>query len=290
MRLTIIHNPVAGGPRKRLRAVTEELSGRGCVLTCRETRGRGDAEAMAADIDPSACDRLVVAGGDGTVNEVVNGLARVAGAPPLSIVPMGTANVLAAEIGLTLLPRAIARAIVQGPVRDVSLGTVNGRRFVLMAGVGFDAAVVAGIDPALKRRFGKGAYVAASLARLAAGHFGRYTIGVNGHSHEARSAVVAMAGHYGGPWIISHEAGLDRPEFRLCLFERGARIDVARYTLALMRGRLEKTNGFRTLAASSLTISGADGEPIQADGDIVARLPATVSILPGALRFVYPAA
>jgi len=290
MRLTIIHNPASGGPPKRLRAVAEALRAQSCAITIRATGGRGDAEAMAADLDADACDRLVVAGGDGTVNEVVNGLARHKAAPPLAIVPLGTANVLAAEIGLSLAPDAIARAIVAGPERMISLGVVNGRRFVLMAGVGFDAAVVERIDVALKRRCGKGAYVAASLARLAAGHFGRYAITADGVAFAARSAVVARARHYGGDWIISRAAGLERPEFRLCLYERGARVDVARYALALMRGRLEESPGFRTIAASSLTIAGDEGEPVQADGDIIARLPATISLVPGALRLVYPAA
>jgi YegS/Rv2252/BmrU family lipid kinase len=290
MRVTIIHNPVAGGPRRRLRAAAEELAVRGVQLSWRETGGRGDAEAMAADLNGHACDRLVVAGGDGTVNEVVNGLGRAAHAPPLAIVPMGTANVLACEIGLALSPSAIARAIVAGPVRKVALGQLNDRRFVLMAGVGFDAAVVAHIDLALKRRLGKAAYVAASLGRLAAGHFGRYRIVADGREFEARSAVVARARHYGGPWIISREAGLERPQFRLCLYERGSRADVARYALALMRGKLDEAPGFRTVAASSLTIEGAEGEPIQADGDIVGTLPAKLTVLPGALDVVYPAA
>src|SRR5262245_35143025 len=132
MRVTIIHNPASGGPRRRLRAVAEELAARGAELAWLETSGRGDAEAMAADLNGHACDRLVVAGGDGTVNEVVNGLARADAAPPLAIVPMGTANVLACEIGLALSPGTIARAIVAGPVRKVALGQVNDRRCVLM--------------------------------------------------------------------------------------------------------------------------------------------------------------
>jgi diacylglycerol kinase family enzyme len=159
-----------------------------------------------------------------------------------------------------------------------------------MAGVGFDAAVVSRLDLALKRRFGKLAYVAASLGRLAAGRFGHYAITADGASFEARAAVVARARHYGGNWIISRAAGLDRAAFRLCLYERGSRRDVARYALALMRGRLEEAEGFRTVAATALTLAGPEGEPIQADGDIVARLPAKVSLLPGALRLVYPAA
>jgi YegS/Rv2252/BmrU family lipid kinase len=288
-RLVFIYNPASGGPHRRFQRVRDELLRARCAVISYVTTRRGDAEAIAARLLPDECDRLIVAGGDGTVNEVVNGLAKLAAPPPLAIVPLGTANVLAAELGLALAPKAIARAILDGPVRRVSLGEMNGRRFVLMAGVGFDAAVVATVDVALKRRVGRLAYVLASLAQLAKGSFRSYTIVADGETYTAHSAVMALAQHYAGPWIISHSAGLDQPSFQLCLFERAGRAAVARYAFALMRGRLEQENGFRIVAASALTVTGVEGEPVQADGDIVAQLPATLSVTPEALQLVFPA-
>src|ERR1700748_1084353 len=112
-RLLLIHNPTAGWRRRhRLQAVLDALDRDGCTVTLKETTCRGDAEAFARAARAEDYDRVVVAGGDGTMNEAINGLAdrRL----PLAIVPMGTANVLAAEIGLGLSPAAIARTIVQG--------------------------------------------------------------------------------------------------------------------------------------------------------------------------------
>jgi diacylglycerol kinase family enzyme len=232
------------------------LSERGCAITYRKTRGRGDAEKIAAGIGIGDCERLVVAGGDGTVNEVVNGLACAREPPPLALLPMGTANVLATEIGLSLSAESIARAIVSGPVNTISLGEVNGRRFVLMAGVGFDASVVAAVDQRLKRAIGKGAYVAASLARLAAGGFSPYTILADGQCYVAYSAVSTMARHYAGPWIIAPEAGLSRTSMQVCLFERGGRFAVARFAAALIGGRIARERDFRTIAVSTLAIEG----------------------------------
>ena len=105
---------------------------------------------------------MVVAGGDGTVNETINGLAR--SGLPLALIPLGTANVLAAEIGLQTDPAAVARCVAFGQPRPIALGAANGRRFILMAGAGFDANVVAGVSVPMKRWLGKGAYILSSLA------------------------------------------------------------------------------------------------------------------------------
>ncbi len=124
-----------------------------------ETTRPGDAEKTANLLQAADFDVVVAAGGDGTINEVANGLIKATGAvPPLAIIPLGTANVLAEEIGLRGQPAAIAKAIACGDRITVHLGLANGRHFIMMAGVGFDAHVVANVDLALKRRTGKIAY------------------------------------------------------------------------------------------------------------------------------------
>ena len=155
-RLLIIFNPAAGWRRRqRLAPVLTRLREHGCALVVRETQGPGDAERFAAEVDPDAFDIVVAAGGDGTVNETINGLAR--SGLPLGLIPLGTANVLAAEIGLRTDPASLARCLVFGEPRPIALGAANGRRFILMAGAGFDAQVVAGVSVPMKRWLGKGA-------------------------------------------------------------------------------------------------------------------------------------
>ncbi|RDD62225.1 diacylglycerol/lipid kinase family protein [Ferruginivarius sediminum] len=110
-RVAVIHNPVAGWRRRRyLRRVIDALRERGCEVRLRRTTAPGDAHAFAAEAE--GCDVLAVAGGDGTVNEALNGLAGRH--VPLSVIPLGTANVLAHELGLPRRPVALARAIVEG--------------------------------------------------------------------------------------------------------------------------------------------------------------------------------
>ena len=161
MRLQLIANPVAGrGAMALIQQARQRLLDSGNDVELFLTRGRGDAERYAALAAAGGFDRIVVAGGDGTVNEVVNGMA--ADSPPLAILPLGTTNVLALEIGL---PRRFEEACdlaLHGKATPIYLGLADQRRFVLMAGVGFDADVVRGVNLRLKRAFGKGAYLVSS--------------------------------------------------------------------------------------------------------------------------------
>ncbi|MGH6930488.1 MAG: diacylglycerol/lipid kinase family protein, partial [Dongiaceae bacterium] len=158
--MTIVFNPTAGGRRRmRLEQTLELLRDSGCQISLQATAARGDAETIARTFcdTPPTPDLLVVAGGDGTINEAVNGMLSNGSASwPLALVPLGTANVLAAEIGLTTEPAAVARTIARGATTRAYVGMANGRCFTAMAGVGFDAHVVANVDLRLKRRLGKG--------------------------------------------------------------------------------------------------------------------------------------
>jgi YegS/Rv2252/BmrU family lipid kinase len=286
-RLLIIFNPKAGGRRRRrFEAVLTELRRLGCELTIRETGRRGDAEQLAASADPTRYDALVVAGGDGTINEAVNGLN---GADlPLAIVPLGTANVLAAEIGLTTDPDSIARTIALGSPRPISVGMANGRRFILMAGTGFDAHVVHTVDLALKRWLGKGAYAISILRQLLAFDFPEYVVKIDGQTRRAASVLVANAHYYGGRFVCAPAADLRTPTLEICLFERRGRLSAIGYALAMFTGRLPKLRSYRIVTADKVQISGGEGEPVQGDGDIITHLDATIEVVPQAISLLYP--
>jgi diacylglycerol kinase (ATP) len=220
------------------------------------------------------------------VNEVINGLTS--DSPPVALIPMGTANVLAAEIGLGSRTDEIARTIVLGDARPVSLGDVNGRKFLLMAGVGFDAFVVATVSAPLKRILGKGAYVLASLSQFLKGRLPRFEMQIDGVRYEAASMVIANARFYGGRFVCAPEARMDSPVLHACLFERHGRWYVAAYAIALLLGLLHRMPGYRVLPAKHIEIRQPDGAAIQSDGDFIGLTPAQVSVLPGAARLVFP--
>ncbi len=287
-RLLVIYNPIAGRRRQRfLSRVIEAMERRGASIRLEPTNARGHAEAMArAAATDGRTDRLVVAGGDGTINEALNGLAG--SALPLAIVPLGTANVLAHELGLGSSARAVADAALDGWPRAVSLGTVNGRRFSMMAGVGFDAHVVRDVSTRLKRAIGKGAYALETFRQLFAFGSATYEAVIDGVPYRAASVLMCNGHYYGGKFVAAPDARLDRPGFQVVLFlDPGPRATLG-YMAALAAGSLHRHPRVRIVAASRVEIAGPAGEPVQGDGDVIAHLPAVFESLPDAARLIGP--
>jgi YegS/Rv2252/BmrU family lipid kinase len=289
-RVLVFYNPTAGQwRRRRLRMTLAALKGLGCIITLRETAFRGDAEAAAAKLTLADTDIVVAAGGDGTINEVANGLTRSPGpVPPLAVIPLGTANVLANEIGLYGNPRAVARAIARGRSMTAHLGKANGRCFVMMAGIGFDAHIVANVDVALKRRAGAIAYVVETLAQGLRYGFPSCLVEVDGENFNSCSVVVCNGRHYGGPFVAAPNASLKDPAFEVCLLHKGGWAHVLRYGIALILGRLSALPDVEIRTGRTIRIAGPVGLPVQADGDIIAVLPVDITVADSTLQIVVP--
>lgn len=291
-RLVVIYNPLAGrGHRRRFAATVAALRGLGCAIEACETQAPGHGEDLARGLDPGACDVVVAAGGDGTINEVINGLTdrgRRRSPLPLAVLPLGTANVLAAELGLETSPAALARTIAAGPTRTVCLGCANGRVFAAMAGVGFDAHVVAGVDQALKRRLGKGAYLWRAFRLLSSFAYPVFRVALDGTACEAAAVIVAKGRFYAGRFICAPRADLREGSFQVCLFEKAGAWNTLRYAAALGLGRLSRLPDVRVVTAFQVEIDGPPGDPVQGDGDVITHLPVTIEVLSGVLELVVP--
>jgi diacylglycerol kinase (ATP) len=287
-RIHIIYNPISGRRRKALlNRVVSRLRDSGCVVHISCTEKRGDAERMAAETSPTDYDAIAVAGGDGTINEVLNGMTQ--SRLPLGLIPMGTANVLAAEIGLRVTPDAIAAALLAGQRQPIDIGIAGSRRFVMMAGVGFDADVVRGIIPGLKRAVGKGAYVWQSLVEILRYRPQRFRITLDGVGHEAASAVFANGHFYAGRFTCAPEARLTDGKLHVCLFKSSGRLSVIRYGNALMLGTLHKRRDIEIIPATRIRADGETGSPVHGDGDILATTPLDISVEHGGVELVVPA-
>ena len=300
--MLLIVNPTAGRRRRGLvDAVVRRVRDAGWTVDTVETAAAGDARHLAETCDAARYAVIAVAGGDGTINEVVNGLAlRGAAGPAVAIVPLGTANVLAHELGLDFSADGIASTVVSGRALPVRPGqAVNGsarpRCFSLMAGAGFDAKVVAGVSTALKRRWGRAAYVWRSLIETQRYRPVRYAVDIDGVRHEAASVIVTRSRHYAGPFVVAPAAELAEPLLHVCLFERWGRAQTLRFGLALLLGRLPQTGGYRVVAGREvrIAVSSDAGEvgrqPVQIDGDDALTLPVSIGLAAGSVRLLRPA-
>jgi diacylglycerol kinase (ATP) len=297
-RLIIIFNPIAGRRRQGfLEDVVDRLTARGWAIEMKATRKRGDAENFARAIarmqKAERPDLLAIAGGDGTIGEAINGLITAvdADAMPFGIIPMGTANVLAAEIGLDLTADAIAATLDARQARRIHVGLANGRAFTLMVGAGFDAHVVAQVDSHLKKRFGKGAYLWQSLKQAFSFGFPTYRVAIDNETLiEVASVIVAKGRYYGGRYVVAPEADLVKPRFDVCLFEQRGLVHALRYGAALALNRLPQSAGYRIVKAKSVSIEGPETDPVQGDGDVIGHLPMRITIAPLPLSLVMPKA
>lgn len=293
-RLMVIYNPTAGRrARRRLAEWLAHLDRLGAVVTLRETTGPRHAEELARTADPALFDAVAAAGGDGTINEVVNGLA---GSPlPLAILPLGTANVLAAEIGLPREVAELARIAAFEPARPIWPGEAvpdgahHGRRFLVMAGIGFDAEVVKQLHLPLKRRLGKLAYIVSILGRLRDYRHRSYRAVVDGTPVQGASLVVAKAHFYGGRFVLAPAARLADPTLQVVLFGRYGRCAALGYMAAMVAGLLHRCRTVRIIVGRTIELAEPRGAAVQIDGDIHLHLPASLRIAATPLLLIQPA-
>ncbi|HEY3916982.1 MAG TPA: diacylglycerol kinase family protein [Stellaceae bacterium] len=290
-RILAIYNPTAGrrarGKFERFGAALARL---GAKVTIAETNAPLHARDLAENADPARFDAVAVAGGDGTINEAVNGVAR--SGLPLAILPLGTANVLANELGLPRAPEALAEIAALAPPRAIVPAEIvtaernEPWRFLLMAGVGFDAEVVAHLNLRLKRLLGKGAYALGSLAQLTRPERQCFLARLDGRETSPASLVVARAHFYGGRYVLAPEARLDRPELHTVLFPAKSRLAALRYMAGVVTGTLARQCDVEVRRAATIELSGPEGAPVQIDGDVRAHLPASIRLAAAPLAII----
>ncbi|MBV9763060.1 MAG: diacylglycerol kinase family lipid kinase [Acidobacteriaceae bacterium] len=295
-RAAIIYNPIARGLARRkgsLHRITALLSERGIQASLVATHGPGTAsEQVRREID-LGCHLVVAAGGDGTINEVANGMLH--SGVPLAILPGGTANVLAREMQVPIhLERAAAQIPSLEPFR-VAVGALrlrdsSPRCFLCMAGAGLDAEIVSRVDPALKIRTGKLAYYAGGLLQVFR-PLREFEVTVDGKPYLASFALLSRVRNYGGDLEIARGASLLRDDFEVVLFRGTASARYLSYFLGVALKRVHRMPGCTVLRAQSIVCEQAAGHAIfvQIDGELAGTLPMSVDILPDALTMLAPA-
>jgi len=269
----------------------------GIETELQNTAAAGDATIMARRAVDTSRQLVIVCGGDGTVNEVVNGLA--CSHVPLAVLPAGTANVLAKELSLPWnLPRAAER-IVRAPYRRIALGLAipekssgEPRYFLSLAGAGADGALVSAVRPEIKLKAGILAYWQEGFRQLSKYDFPMFRTSMAGNAMDidASLVIVGRTKHYGGPFKITTEADLMQPEFELAFVTTRSAWRYIAYLPLIWAGKLRSAKYVHFFKTDSLQCASNNGSAvqIQVDGEPAGRLPAEFRIVPDALTLAIP--
>jgi diacylglycerol kinase (ATP) len=268
--MVIVFNPVAGRRRAHLLwRVLDVLVANGVRLDLAETHRRGHAEILAREAVEHGAEMVVAAGGDGTIAEVANGL--MGSGARLGVIPLGTANVLAHELGLPFSPKAVAAALAFGRTTMLWPGIASSaqgdRLFVQMLGIGFDAHVVHRVSFPMKKLFGKGAYVLRSIAELTRYTYPQIRVRLDHVETQAASVIVSKGRLYGGRFRLAADAVPGAPGFSVMLFDRGGPWAATMYGAALPLNFLGRAPGVRQVRANRVDFLSNEPVPAQTDGD-----------------------
>jgi diacylglycerol kinase (ATP) len=289
----IVANPGAGLSGSPLvDQVTAALRQAGASVTCARPGNIEGARNLANEAATGGrYDAIIAAGGDGTIRQMAAALLG-GDAPPLGIVPVGTGNVLAHEIGLALNAGAIARMLLHGPSTPVMCARANNEPFLLMAGAGFDGRVIAALDHRFKSYVGKAAYAGPILGALVR-PVDMLTVTLDGSRHEASWAVISNARHYGGRFVLAPHTGIQERGLQAVLFKARSRAVLISQVLSLVMGRLDKraaTQGdVEMLPCMSATITAHHPVPTQVDGDPFGTTPLQIESGSATVRLIVPA-
>ena len=286
MRAGLICNPAAGGGRGAQvgLAVMEGLKRHGLLVDYVATEAPGQATTAAEDMARGS-DIVVAVGGDGTVNEVVNGLAG--GQVPLGVVPAGTINVLAMELEIPFGVEEACDVIAGGETMTIDLGQVDGRRFTLMAGAGLDALTIKELDLRAKQLFREAAFVVTGARALIRHPIPDFSVRVDGESHTANFAVIGNSRYYGGRFGITKEADPTDGLFDVLLFHEKAFGQQVLFWMGVPFGLHVHHPGSMYLKGKRVEmelLDTADEIWYQTDGELAGSLPATAVIEEAALR------
>jgi len=292
----IIFNPAARGDKgRRFRRHLDMLAS---AAALKPSLSQGHSRALAAEAVREGFDLVVAAGGDGTINEVLNGIGDVPEAfarVRLGVLPIGTVNVLALEWGIPLDIAGAWKVIQAGHDIAIDLPQIDfvgpdknvTRLFTQFAGFGWDARAVELVQWNLKRKIGKFAYVVAGLQALR-GPLPGISVTGDGKTLRGQLVLVGNGRFYGGRWALCPEANWQDGVLEVTVFPRISVLAGLRAAGAILLDRLHRSGGVQFLRAPTLELTSSSPVPAQTDGEYAGVLPARCSLRPRTLRLVIP--
>ncbi len=295
-KIALLYNPFAGGLQgaksSRLLDAEKALGKYGAEVEIMATDAPRSAGRIAACAIANGADLIVVAGGDGTVNEATEGVAGTD--VPLAVLPAGTANVLASEMRVTTNLGKAAAELLSYPAERISIGRIQSRdevprSFLLMAGAGLDAHIVYSLDYSLKRKLGKVAYWLAGFRQFGR-TFAEFSVRIDGQEYQATFALISKVRNYGGDLEIAREVSLLDNEFEVVLFHGRESWRYVKYLAGVALQRLKGMKGVTVLRTREVELANAGDDRVylQVDGEFAGHLPARVEIVPSSLSLLIP--
>ena len=281
-RICIIVNPAARGARARLKHL-DRLT-RNVVI--RTTAGPGDAEAQTERAVEQGFSTIVAAGGDGTINEVVNGIGNAPVA--LGILPMGTVNVLAMELGIPFDLVSAWKVIRAGKIRLIDEASANGHLFLQMAGIGLDAQIVQRNNRQVKKVLGPLSYLLTATT-VAAERPPKLRVSSDSHPTVEGSFVLVGNGRlYGGPFSLFREADMQDGLLDVYVFRHMNYVALMRYFRGMLFGSLARFTDVNYFKARQLLVEANRHVPLEADGELVGHAPVEFAVKRRKLRVIVP--
>jgi YegS/Rv2252/BmrU family lipid kinase len=282
----LIINPQAGhgGRSGAVEQIVQAGAELGWQIEVVETQSKGDATRIAAEAAQAGLPVVLVAGGDGTINEVIQGLAGSDTA--LGAIPLGTMNVWVRELGLSLDPTQTLRELLRGQVRRIDLGRANDRYFLLMAGLGFDAHAMLAVQGQTKRRFGPFAILAAGAVAALKMRGSRLRVRADGRTFSTDAVLVTIGNTrlWAGAVEITHHATAADGLLDVCIFPGRSLLTRLRHLLLVVIGRHDDDPEVMYFQARELHVAARPTLPLQLDGDPFGSTPLRVEVVPEALR------
>jgi len=310
-KVVLLYNPIAGKNRERRRAdveaVAQVLRAAGLQAEPVETRAPGFAGAQAQEAVSAGYDTVLACGGDGTIHDVVQGLAG--SDVPLGVIPLGTGNSLANELKLSRNPARAAQTILTSEPRRIALGKVEcpergagrqgARYFIAIAGAGVDARMLYQMNVAAKQRQGMAAYYGEALHLFLTHRFQRFEVEWCDYRGESHRVVVTQVmavrlRQFGGilRWLAP-DADLEKDDLQLILFCNASRVSYCLYLLRALFEQRWKTPGVDLVSAREAICRPIAGETsssvyAEADGELLGGLPVRFSTVSDALTLLVP--
>jgi YegS/Rv2252/BmrU family lipid kinase len=307
-RVVLIYNPASGWQNRRvaeqIETVAAVLRGAGVSAEAVGTGGPGQAGRQAKEAARAGFDTVLACGGDGTVNEVLQGIVGTGLA--LGVIPLGTANALATDLGLPSHPEGAARMLLTFAPFRIAAGRIsycrNGgsteqRYFTVAAGIGPDAHLMYQLNVQLKRRLGYSFYFAQAVRTWATHSYplfhGELNAGGNGNRRgvDVSQVLAVRISNFGGMLRrLAPGAALQREDLRLVLFKTRSRASYLWYMLAVLCGLSPRVPDIELADAVSIECRAADDAParvyVEADGEALGNLPCRIEIVPDAVTLL----